>query len=643
MARILAQFLYLLAYWNFAAAACHRDNVYRGLVRDYRFCSGLLAPTKIIYPTPANVATYPASRITSACSCIVTDFKPTWTSSQSSNKVIKSSTISTTQPLSTSSRSSIRSTVSTLKSSSSLKSATSSSRTSTKSSSSTRSNSSSKPTSSMSSQSSSRSTSKPSSSQPSSTRQTSTTSRSSTSSRVSSSSQSSSSSGPALTGITIKPYVSKTGCYHLPTPTAELQVASIDTTGATPPYIESIFLDATGVTAVYLLIISTDGKKYIHDISDPDKYAIVDEEGNAMYADSTGIHFTTNTCSVVIDIEVDNFLQQAEAFKTSPPTKRHLVKRTKETIFNVIAQLTDQCGQKVTDLAPSVDVGISPCDLIPGSGGGQFSFNCQFPGENSLSMLCEAKQQRWIDSLTTGVVGSSTGWAAVWLGVRFGLSAIMTRAYFQGIVLAALIATGALLGSQAIAVIGVMLTIFNVGLTIFTAGTTALSGIQAMITYYNKDNPDKLKEDICKSTRLKELPLPLTLSAGNTKSSLITSLSIAPTTFIPTSKQIQDPKQTACCPSPGVCRAYSSCGSSCICGTTSDAKGVCYFGNNPCTSYSRCSSNAECGTGVCIVNNCCDYGVCVDPYTCSSLSKKWEWDLMARNESVGVLTPNGWM
>jgi len=392
---------------------------------------------------------------------------------------------------------------------------------------------------------------------------------------------------------------------------SSLQGASINSTNQTLPSLTEFYLSDNGTVANYLAMMGSDGNTYLIDLSDPTKLGIVDSNGNSLYVDSAGLHFSTPDCSLAIDIDIANFAQQLSSQATSAPLQNRdtLSKRFKETAFFVVLQLTDQCQQPVTDLMPSLGVGPTQCELAPGSSNGQFTWSCQFPGDKSGEMQCENSVTNWINAVAGGLVGSATNWPTVGKLILQGLEKLIGTEALLAIVLAA----GITAGPEVLAA----LALFG---TIASNGLAALAVLETALAVYNSLSSNGIAQDVCMQYHASEFPLPLTLQAGSTTTQ-ITSLSSAPASAIQEAETINDPSATTCstCSNPGQCGTFnliydSSCGplGDCTCGYDADGQGVCL--QNQYCSAATCAQDSDCGAGgICWTNNCCGFNICTSP------------------------------
>jgi hypothetical protein len=401
---------------------------------------------------------------------------------------------------------------------------------------------------------------------------------------------------------------------------SSLQGTTINSTNQTPPALTEFYLSGNGTVANYLAMMGSDGNTYLIDLSDPTKLGIVDSNGNSLYIDSADLHFATPDCSLVINVDIANFAQQLSTQAKSTPLQSRdtLSKRFSETSFFVVLQLTDQCQQPVTDLTPSLGVGPTPCQSVPGSNNRQSTWSCQFPGANSGEMQCENSVNDWIIALTGGLIGSATNWSTVGNLILQGLEKLIGREALLAIVLAA----GITAGPEVLAALAAFGTIAGYGVA-------ALAVLETAIAVYNSLSSNGISQDVCMQLHASEFPLPLMLQAGST-TTVIASLASAPTSAIQQAQTINDPNDTACstCSNPGQCGTFnviydSSCGplGDCTCGYDADGQGVCL--QNQYCSAGTCAQDSDCGVGgICWTNNCCGFNICTSPASvCASTTR----------------------
>ncbi|KAK6542240.1 hypothetical protein TWF694_006203 [Orbilia ellipsospora] len=229
---------------------------------------------------------------------------------------------------------------------------------------------------------------------------------------------------------------------------------------------------------------------------------------------------------------------------------------------------------------------------------------CQFPGEKSPEQMCEKSINDKFNLITTGLGGQLT---------NIGEAAGVIAKYFPATKIGQLIAVAA----EGIAGVAAG------ELLIDALGVLALTSIA--ITLVGQDN---IAYGICSVWHINDGPLVLHLITANQDLG-IDILSIAPApTYDAGTITINDPTQTACACTPGVCGTFSIiysglCGplGDCVCAQDVSGKGACVQ-DVRCTGATPCSSNADCPGGACWVNSCCGGSICAQLSTACTPSSK---------------------
>lgn len=281
-----------------------------------------------------------------------------------------------------------------------------------------------------------------------------------------------------------------------------------------------VFLSENGTEAKYVAGVGEDDIKYIFDVSNPNRFAIMDDKGNSFYLDDSGIHVATSDCSLVLDLEIENFKGQVTELTGKSFTRRTVEKRFVNTKFDVALDLRDICDNPVTDI-PSLGVGATPCELISEHfSTGESDWSCQFPGEESKELQCENSVKQILNPLTGGLTGSITGWPAI---VKRILKPLFLR--YGRTWLAALVITA-----------GILLTPveFDILLGLGAAVSFAIDAyaiVQVIINVLDWALPGGLAQYLCMMLHESEFPIPLTLEVRDTIGTL-QLLSSAPTGII---------------------------------------------------------------------------------------------------------------
>ena len=429
---------------------------------------------------------------------------------------------------------------------------------------------------------------------------------------------------PTFTGVNVQVYANQTSCYGLPTPTSGLIPLSLDQLNLNPPIDGTLFLADDESQLDYISGADANDITYLFDVTDLSSYlAMVDPNGNSIYLSATGIILATADCSLVIDIEIDNFLQQIAALAppATPPARR--VRKRTETPFTVSVDVTDQCEDPVTDLTPGLSFGPTPCTLVSAVSG-TWDWTCNFPGAKSPVGLCEADVNKVLGFLTGGSFGSLTNLGAVLVLLGDGLKAVVSKTVLASIIFTA----GITVGPEVLGGLAILLQAW----AYFTVG---LNVIQFIANNVNGGNPDTLADLACSLLPDKGYPLPLTLTGG-TSTDVLDSLSEDPG-LISTTATINDPNVMTCsCGDGGVCYTYQECNDNgnCACGQTAEGGSYC-FESLYCYTLTACDTSADCPTGTpCLINNCCGFSVCNAP--CGGNFEERGLPLVARNATNGT-------
>ncbi|KAH7344230.1 hypothetical protein BKA66DRAFT_614888 [Pyrenochaeta sp. MPI-SDFR-AT-0127] len=458
--------------------------------------------------------------------------------------------------------------------------------------------------------------------------------------------------GPvSFSGVNLKGFTSRSACSTLPAPTASLQAIPIPTTQETSQ-LQSFLFSQDGNKVQYLSVKGDDGKIYIIDYSQRGKLGIADTEGNTMYIDETGVHFSNADCSMGVDVNIDEFLSQAEyqspLLNTEQQPSARLLKRFVNKDFVAIAELKNQCQNPVTKLTPSLSVGPTSCELSD-SKDGRFTFKCQFPGEKSDEMQCEDSVNAY---MLGGVVAGATG-----SKIKFkDLAKLLFQAAEKIMGRAALY--GAIVGAGVLAPAAVTSFVLAAS-TFISTGITVITIVDVLLSVVNAATKNGVAEYICMLKHKDKFPLPLTLIAG-ASSAILGRINSLPSPSFSGSAIINDPTDTSCetCTNGGTCATYKNCaqgGSSCYCGRSVENVNFCFW-NELCLVLKSCTSSSECGANrLCLSGNCCGTSVCVDSTRCLPKATSSTFvpaptprdilEIMARADSnvTSGLTPVGWV
>ncbi|KAK1708178.1 uncharacterized protein BDZ83DRAFT_592859, partial [Colletotrichum acutatum] len=467
---------------------------------------------------------------------------------------------------------------------------------------------------------------------------------SSPSASASTSATSTSSYESAFTGISVVVAQNATSCYALPTPTASLHESLLNVTDRTPPYIDAFYLNETTHSVQYLRLVDNATNPVLVDVSDPSRLGIVDKAGNVLSIDSDGLHFASANCSPKIDVFISGFFQQLNALTNSTctnttdipvngtdprrlPVFKGTLAEMAQDAFDITLHLKDQCGNPArADLPVSVALGDTQCIVLPGATG-DFVANCAFPGSGSNSMECETSVQQTLDHLTQGsLVGSCPPLTSVWSLLFQQLVSVVNVDQL----LQPFIDAGLQLGSDAgrgiLSVIDSFINLYDFSAATFKNSTSGSgSGLGDIVEGYGVTT---IKSEVCHSLISTET-LNLTFTAGTSTTPIsLANITALPSTGSEYERNVTDPTALACCPNANACivqdgeRFYppeaSIPDSDCLCGKTLEGGGI-GFRTGRCVGYDQCNSTSPCtGGGVCLVDNCCGFNVCVNGTECST-------------------------
>ncbi len=296
--------------------------------------------------------------------------------------------------------------------------------------------------------------------------------------------------------------------------------------------------------------------------------------------------------------------------------------------------------EPVTDLTPGLTLGPTPCHLGPDFGNGQFTFECQFPGENTKEMKCEKLvQQILLDTIAGGLIGSATNWGTVGGLLRDAMKKFISEE--------------AILGALEIAGIVVTAPEWLLAVAVVAAqGIAILAAVEVALAVYQHLSPNGLPQDVCMLFNADEFPLPLTLAAG-LSTEVFTNFAA---TDQPSDMQrfavINDPNDHSCstctagapaAPTPTAARGPAASAASAPRTSTSASS------TTSAPTWPQCTGSGTCGAGfLCLAGNCCGFNVCIDATTCAPAPTRFKQrglPMLARSNStsVGGLTPIGWV
>lgn len=404
------------------------------------------------------------------------------------------------------------------------------------------------------------------------------------------------------------------------------------------PYIESVQFDSSGLDPLYLTVRNDDEGIHFLDVSDKNRIAISDPNGNTMLIDDSGIYLSASGCSYSVSISISNMLQQLRSLAGVQCAAAGRRKRSEDIDFSQVINMHDQCGQPVDRTLrryPRLYVGNSACtDTSVDETTGRWEFGCTFPGSDSASIMCQsAVKNDVVDFLITDPFeGSCPDIATVitTLG-KTGNDFLSSDSFRVALHSQRLNSTQRQEATAAAASFGQLWEVFQQMLSKRGAESSEdASPLEHYIQAYNEHR--NLVEDICEDLHAGEIPFNLSLSAGATHIDAITTLNWAPQNPRPYNLTIQNPSAIACCPNGTVAQhdgrtcGYPAeatvAGTSCICGTTVGGTSVA-FEYIECDNFvGECDSDGDCESAghagfVCLTGSCCGGGVCVDPYACS--------------------------
>ena len=407
------------------------------------------------------------------------------------------------------------------------------------------------------------------------------------------------------------------------------------------PYIESVEFDSPGIGPLYLTVRdATDGTHYI-DVSNSSRIAIADRLGNSMVIDSSGIYYSTNSCTYDVSIVIGNMTQQLAGFSGVACSMGSSPQRRMEDVsFQQTLYLRDQCNKTVTrsiSQYPELWVGDTLChDTAVDESTGRWDFDCTFPGSNSGTLECQSAVQNSILNFLFAEPfgGACPDVSTMITTLQATAGQLMSPSSLQG----GLYNLGLDSDQQTAADASIqsytqLWDILQQALS-RTSSSYNQSALQQYISVYNQHR--NFADDLCEDLHSGDLPLKLSLSAGVTYINAITTLNWAPQSSQPFNITVQDPSQKACC-SQGYAAASATgrtgptCGypssavisnTGCVCGLTKGSPGMAYEVVE-CDNYvSVCKTDGDCakagyGSYLCLTGSCCGGGVCVDPYACS--------------------------
>ena len=401
------------------------------------------------------------------------------------------------------------------------------------------------------------------------------------------------------------------------------------------PYIESINFESDGLLPLFMTVRDSAQGTYYLDVSNKSQIAIVDEDGNSMVLDAAGIHFSTGDCLYDVSFIIDSLYPQIADL--SNVSCSALQRRAEDISFNQTLFLRDQCGNTVSRAIrqyPQLKVGETLCtDIAVDVRSGRWDFDCTFPGAVSGTIRCQNAVQR--DIINFVVSDPFNDDCASLPTIISTLSETANDILSVDSLQEALANLTGDANSQLDldAAVNVYQNLWSALQEFFILPTSETSPDwsspwERYISVYNANLSFSFETDICEAIHASEIPLYLSLTAGVTTISPLTTLNYAPFSTIPYNLTIQDSSVIACCANgtdsnvvAGVC-VYPETAlvgdTGCICGMTSEGASLA-FQAGECENYpGTCETENDCLAGLaCVVGTCCGEGVCVDPYACS--------------------------
>ena len=369
-----------------------------------------------------------------------------------------------------------------------------------------------------------------------------------------------------------------------------------------------------------------------------------------MVLDRKGLHFSSKDCLFDVDITISDLYFQLASLSGQLCSSGTLAKRLDDISFNQTLYLKDQCdnpvGRKLRPY-PRLKVGSTECtDTTVNATTGQWDFDCTFPGDESKTLRCQvAVQDDLLDFLFLDPFGGACPdlVMAVTTLNRTSSDFISSASFQDEMNRQKLNDTQKLEADTAASRYEDLWDVFvqtlakNATPPFRGENGERITSSSKLLQYINVYNRYRdFSSDMCEDLHLDELPLKLSLDAGATHISSVTTLNWAPGRARPYNITIQDPNEVACC-SPGSVSSTSSTNNKtcsyppvavipdtgCLCGKTMDGRSIA-FKYVECDNFvGTCNKDADCANGsigsgyVCLMGSCCGGGVCIDPYACA--------------------------
>lgn len=410
-------------------------------------------------------------------------------------------------------------------------------------------------------------------------------------------------------------------------------------------YIESVNFGIDGIDPVFLTLRDTSNGTYRMDVSERNHVAIVDTQQNSMLIDAKGLHFSTSTCSYDVSITINNMYQQLESLSGEICSKIIPDKRMDESSFEQTLYLKDQCGNGIKRTLrkyPTLRIGDSDCiDTEVDASAGKWTFACTFPGSDSGNSKCRAAVNKDILRflLTDPFGGACPDLSTVVTTLEAtAQDFINSESLKEELYKLDLNETQKEEVDATVEKYGQLWHVFKQALSKNRGiAFRKTSAFEQYFQTYNKYR--NFEGDICDDLHDGDLPFNMSLQAGVTTISSVTSLKAAPEVDKPFNITIQDSTQIACCKngktssfdgSKGTCAypANATLGTSgCVCGQTSGGASIAFEYMECANFVSECKSDNDCSNAgykkyKCLIGSCCGSGVCFDPYACSQKGVK---------------------
>lgn len=212
----------------------------------------------------------------------------------------------------------------------------------------------------------------------------------------------------------MQPATSPTSCYELPTPIASLDVVAFSVSHISDTNIDPVlFYLADNATVPVYVATFIDGHRVLLDVSanssTAGRVALAMPRGESIVFDATGIHHFDARCESVWSVDIDGFLDQTTSIAFPLPDSRLVassfrvrddagVDTDADSTFSVTIQVDDFVGNQL--MAPQLSFGPTACNLVKqqlGTVWSNFTWECDFPGENSSVKRCANAFSSWLE------------------------------------------------------------------------------------------------------------------------------------------------------------------------------------------------------------------------------------------------------